>query len=246
MVLDRDTLVFVLLGALVALEILGRLAVLLLPDKIILWRQGRWWRWLRVVQAVILLGVFATLFDVLRNPASPPGKLERWMEQAGFLVRDTWDDFSRPGPQLAAINRNGLHGRVTSVIDGDSLRIRLAGGGRWEARLYGIDAPEHDQPHGAAAERALARKLLWRAVDIEVVDIDSYGRQVVLLYRRGKPVNYDMVCEGHAWWYVRYAPDDSELEGCQRLAQVQKLGLWASGIPIPPWEWRRGAEQVPE
>lgn len=239
MTLDKDTAVLLLLGTLVVLEILGRLAVLLLPDKIILWRQGRWWRWLRVTQAAILLGVFACLFEALRDPSSPPGKLERWMERAGFLARDTWDDFSRPGPQLPPISRSGLHGRVTSVIDGDSLRIRLDGGGRWEARLYGIDAPEYDQPHGAAAERALALKLLWREVDIEVVDVDNYGRQVVLLYRNRRSINQEMVCEGHAWWYVRYAADDEDLKGCQSLAQVQKLGLWASGIPIPPWEWRR-------
>jgi endonuclease YncB( thermonuclease family) len=160
------------------------------------------------------------------------------MEQAGFLVRDTWDDFSEHRQAIPALGTTGLRGRVTRVIDGDSLRLSLEGGGRWEARLYGIDAPEHDQPHGPAAERALAWKVLWREVDIEVVDVDSYGRQVVLLYRRSGNINLQMVCEGHAWWYVRYAPDDTELKGCQNLARVQKLGLWAAGDPVPPWEWR--------
>lgn len=242
MSLDRDTIVFLLLGSLVALELLGRLAVLLLPDRIILWRQGRWWRWLRVMQVLLLVGVFAGFYDAWRSPSIPAGKLERWMEQAGFLARDTWDDFSDTGPGVAPVRRSGLHGRVTGVIDGDSLNLKLAGGGRWEVRLHGIDAPEYDQPHGAAAERALARKVLWREVDIEVVDVDSYGRQVVVLYRRGRSINQDMVCEGHAWWYVQYASDDMDLKGCQSLAQVQKYGLWASGIPIPPWEWRRQGE----
>ena len=49
-----------------------------------------------------------------------------------------------------------------------------------------------------------------------------------------------MVCEGHAWWYKRYAPTNRELSSCQGYAIENKLGLWKGYEPIPPWEFRRG------
>ncbi len=54
---------------------------------------------------------------------------------------------------LATVARDDdavLRGRVMRVTDGDTATIRLESGAI-TVRLYGIDAPERDQPHGKDA-----------------------------------------------------------------------------------------------
>ena len=62
------------------------------------------------------------------------------------------------------------------VIDGDSL---VAADGE-RLRLLCVDAPEHDQPGGAAA-RARLRALTRGGVEVRRLGIDDYGRALVLL-----------------------------------------------------------------
>lgn len=50
---------------------------------------------------------------------------------------------------------------------------------------------------------------------------------------------------GLAWWYEKYAweqsPDDAgRYEFAEHEARAKRVGLWADGHPVPPWEWRRG------
>ena len=242
---DRDTVVFLLAGLVLAMEFGARLAILLFPAKTLVTRPRHLWRWIRTLQFGLLLVVAAGLYDAYRNPATPPGRLEIGLQRAGILEPLTRDDFSGspqavdPGDVSSTASRGGLQARAVKVLDGDSLLLDLVGGGRWEVRLHGVDAPEHDQPHGDAAAGALRRKLLLRRVDVDVVDVDSYGRRVVVLTRKSQNINREMVCEGHAWWYVQYASDDAELQACQASAREQGIGLWATESPVPPWEWRR-------
>jgi len=114
--------------------------------------------------------------------------------------------------------------------------IELSDGTR--VRLHGIDTPEYDQPYGRAATRELNR-LLGRSVYVEATDTDRYGRTVAVLWiSDGVNVNLEMVCRGAAWWYERYARDDTDLRECQESARENNLGLW-DGDPVEPWEWRR-------
>ena len=108
-----------------------------------------------------------------------------------------------------------------------------------EARLHGIDAPEYSQPHGGASKRALSWKVTLRKVGFEEVTVDSYGRHVVVLYRGDRNINAEMVCEGHAWWYRRYARRVEDLERCEEAARSKRTGLWQDDDPVPPWHWRR-------
>jgi endonuclease YncB( thermonuclease family) len=246
MELDRDTLVLLLLGLVVAMEFGARLALSLFPKRAIVTRPRHLWRLIRVLQAVFLLVIVAGLYYAYENPATPPGMLERWLQRAEILSPNTRDDSPEPvdsGIERLPATEGGLQGRVMKIIDGDSAVLGLSGGGRWEIRLHGIDAPEYDQSHGDAAESALRWKVLWRRVDVQVMDVDSYGRRVVVLRRKSRDINLEMVCEGHAWWYVQYASDDTELKACQESARNQDRGLWAEADPLPPWEWRRQGTQ---
>jgi len=41
------------------------------------------------------------------------------------------------------------------------------------------------------------------------------------------------------WWYRKYEPGDTVLEGLEREAREARKGLWADPHPVPPWEWRK-------
>lgn len=132
-----------------------------------------------------------------------------------------------------------LEGRVVKIIDGDSLSLLDAGNRQHTIRLYGIDTPEWDQPHGKAAKRALAELVDRRRVGVVAVDTDTFGRTVGTVYVGERDINLAMVEAGHAWWFTRYAPYERHLAAAEEQARASRAGLWSADEPVPPWHWRR-------
>jgi hypothetical protein len=54
-----------------------------------------------------------------------------------------------------------------------------------------------------------------------------------------KNINVELVWEGWAWWYRKYAPKNKELAAAEVAARKAGRGLWADPKPIPPWDWRQ-------
>ena len=138
---------------------------------------------------------------------------------------------------------------VVAIADGDTvtvLRQTTAGPRQVRVRLTEIDAPERRQPWGARARQALADKVFRRTVRVVADDEDRYGRLLARLYVADgntptqRDVNREMVREGHAWVYRRYATENWLPD--ETAARNSGIGLWSGsvGAPIPPWEWRRG------
>ena len=136
-----------------------------------------------------------------------------------------------------------------AVADGDTvtvLRQTTAGPRQDRVRLTEIDAPERGQPWGTRARQALADKVFGRNVQVASEGEDRYGRLLARLYvadgdtLTGRDVNQDMVQEGHAWVYRRYATENWLPD--EAAARESGLGLWSLGVgaSVPPWEWRRG------
>ena len=49
----------------------------------------------------------------------------------------------------------------------------------------------------------------------------------------------ELVKQGWCWWYQKYAPGDTVLEGLEKEAREAKKGLWVDPAPIPPWVYRK-------
>ena len=143
--------------------------------------------------------------------------------------------------------------RVIKVVDGDTLDVVPAnarrGGVSTRVRLWGIDAPEWEQPLGPEATRALNEELrdARGALRMEVFAYDQYARALGLLYwdrdGRGQSVNRAMVRLGYAyasrhrqgaWFRKELGFDAAEHEARRRR------GVWAlvGGERELPWAYR--------
>jgi endonuclease YncB( thermonuclease family) len=77
-------------------------------------------------------------------------------------------------------------------------------------------------------------------VTIQTHGHDKYKRTLGdVLLPDGTSVNHALVKDGWCWWYRKYAPGDTVLEGLEAKAREEKKGLWADPQPVPPWEWRK-------
>jgi endonuclease YncB( thermonuclease family) len=73
------------------------------------------------------------------------------------------------------------------------------------------------------------------AVTPQTLGKDKYeGTLVNMLLSDGTHVNHELVKGGWCWWYRKYAPGDTVLEGLEKDARDAKKGLWADPAPIPP------------
>jgi micrococcal nuclease len=135
-----------------------------------------------------------------------------------------------------------LSGRVVRVVDGDTIRVALAG--RVErVRYIGIDTPESVKPgtpvqcyaHRAAAENArLVRGRRVRLV-LDVEARDRFGRLLAYVYRAGDGafVNAELARGGFARTLtippnVRFA---ARFRALAAQARRERRGLWSACAP---------------
>ncbi|MCC6798197.1 MAG: thermonuclease family protein [Candidatus Hydrogenedentes bacterium] len=132
-------------------------------------------------------------------------------------------------------------GVVVRVVDGDTIEV-AQNGKNVTVRLFGIDAPENDQPYSGVVTTAMSELCLDKKVQVLPVDIDKYGRTVanVVLLSDRINLSQEAVKNGYAWWYREFAPKDMKLQSLQLDALTSNKGLWADASAIPPWDWRAG------
>jgi len=143
-----------------------------------------------------------------------------------------------------ALSADTLTGKVVRVVDGDTLYVLDADKTQHKIRLAGIDAPEQGQPFGTKAKEALLDLVAGKVVDVDWQKRDRYKRIVGKVIHDGRDVNLAMVRSGLAWWYRKYADEQSRAdrqiyEAAEDRARAERQGLWADPAPVPPWEWRR-------
>jgi len=146
-----------------------------------------------------------------------------------------------PAPEPAAKVVNA-QARVTSVIDGDTLKVRLADGVKTTVRLIGIDTPETKKPGtpvqcGGRDATARMKKLALRngrgrsvrlQTDPTQALTDRYGRLLAYVSAGGDDFGRVMVAAGWAKTYVYGATDFARVASyrkAQKAARSARKGV---------------------
>ena len=116
-------------------------------------------------------------------------------------------------------------GVVSSVIDGDSLRVEVDGT-RLEVRLAGINAPEADECH-ADRSRQYVTETVEGTVWIEVVGTDQFGRSLAGVWTESGFLNEAIVAEGGALAMTDDTQWASDLIDAEETARGAGLGMWS-------------------
>ncbi len=151
------------------------------------------------------------------------------------------------GQSLGESRKNGMGSyggkRFTAVVhyiaDGDSFVVNN-NGVQISIRLWGVDAPEFDQPHSKASKKGLEQLLSGNDIEIVPKYVDRFGRLVAIVEAGDIVVNSALIGRGNAWVHPYYCTEAA----CDQWYQLQeetrrlKRGLWADVDPIEPWVWK--------
>jgi endonuclease YncB( thermonuclease family) len=134
--------------------------------------------------------------------------------------------------------------RVVGVLDGNTLSVsNTSTGQQVYVRLRGIDAPEMQQPGGAAARQSLASLVAGKTVRVEFKSTDKMGTVEGRVVLNGDDVNLAQLGAGMAWFHTAYynelSDDQKKLyRDAEAEARKARRGLWKDDAPSPPWEYR--------
>jgi micrococcal nuclease len=139
-------------------------------------------------------------------PASPPTQTQATAPAPPVPKgSSTQAAASHPAPFDPESARHLAHARVLAgrawVTDGDTIRIKNT-----QIRLFGVDAPELNHPHGKNAKWALHRLCKGHTVRAEITDVDDYGRTVARCFLPdGRDLSAEMVKQGLALDWRKYS-----------------------------------------
>ena len=131
-----------------------------------------------------------------------------------------------------------VEGKVTQIIDGDSILVTDSKSVEYEVQLEGIDAPELKQDFGKESTDGLTKLLNGKSVRLTWKSKDNYERLLAQVYDGEKHINTEMIKTGMAWHFKRYNKDEA-LAKAESEAKEAKKGLWAMESPVAPWDYRK-------
>lgn len=145
-------------------------------------------------------------------------------------------------PSVAAADT--LTGRVVKITDGDTVYVLDGTQERHKIHLAGIDAPERKQAFGKRSKEHLSELVADETVLVDWNKRDRYKRIVGKIIHDGRDTNIEMVRAGMAWWYRKFADEQSAVDrslyaSAETAARENRRGLWIDAKPTAPWNWRR-------
>ncbi len=144
---------------------------------------------------------------------------------------------------LNVASADELRGYVVGITDGDTLTLLVEQQPR-KVRIVGIDAPERRQPFGERSRQNLSKLAFHKNVIADCPKKDRYKRDLCQVMVDGQDVGLKQIADGMAWWYRKYAheqtlADQAAYEQAAGKARLHQVGLWVDAEPVPPWEWRK-------
>ncbi len=164
-----------------------------------------------------------------------------------FLVFPSAD--SQPD-NLDRVPNSNLNDAFVEIPGIPITEVTVSGGDHFSApldevptnfRLFGIDAPEPGQELENEAMTFLQSTIKEKILHVEIIDQDRSGNRIVNLYAGGNPVslNEQLVRQGLAWHFYRFAPEADHLAAAQEAARSEGVGVWSLEDPVEPWVYRR-------
>lgn len=139
---------------------------------------------------------------------------------------------------FAATANGTFDGKVTSVIDGNTVEVTNDANEIVKIILSGIDSPELTQDFGEEAKRYLEKLLLKKEVTVQIEGKDRKGNPLGVVLVKGKlDARIELLKEGFAWTSEK--DPHPELEAHRTTAREKGKGLWQKADPTPPWIYRR-------
>ncbi len=141
-----------------------------------------------------------------------------------------------------------VEANVLYCNDGDTCRVKVAGGMWLNVRLAGIDAPEvasgkkkAGQPFGEEARNFLNNHAKGKTIQIRQTDLDQYNRPVVELIAEGLNINRKIVQSGFAEAYRGKTKriDNAAYFEDEAAAKKSALGIWSQKDYVSPALFRK-------
>jgi endonuclease YncB( thermonuclease family) len=153
-------------------------------------------------------------------------------------------DAPTPVSYTSGLDHMSIHGRITGIVDGDTINMRILGKQQIRVRIAFIDAPEKGQAFGQRAKQAMSELLFGKDVELQAHTIDRYWRLVARVLVDGQDAGLELLKQGLCWVYDKYVGEaaaeiQTGYRDAQQRAQAERAGLWQDPDPVPPWEWRK-------
>jgi endonuclease YncB( thermonuclease family) len=130
-----------------------------------------------------------------------------------------------------------LNGKVTSVIDGNTLEVTTGFNETYRIVLAGIDCPELGQEFGEEAKQHLEKLILSKEIVLEMKGKDRWGNYLAIVFAGDVDLRVDLLTHGLAWTAEKGAVP--ALKDIENRARSRNIGLWQQEEPTPPWVYRR-------
>ena len=149
----------------------------------------------------------------------------------------------------SAFSQEEVAGRA-KVISGDTLSIKnIDDGKQFTFRLWGIDAPDLEQPcekkNGQSVDCGVLARNAVRAIikrsELVCVDFekDSEDQLTALCYMGDKILNGAIVRAG---WALAYKQESTDFLDVEKQARLNDKGVWEYNF-ITPWTWRKNQKK---
>jgi endonuclease YncB( thermonuclease family) len=131
-----------------------------------------------------------------------------------------------------------ITGKITAVIDGNTLEVATSDNEVLKILLANIDSPELGQEFGSEAKEYLEKISLKKNVVVQLEGKDRHGNHLAVVMVNGKvDVRIELLKRGLAWTAEKNPAE--QLEAYRLEAKNKGKGLWSQQNPKPPWTYRR-------
>lgn len=133
---------------------------------------------------------------------------------------------------------NRISGKVTAVVDGNTLEVVTETDESYRVVLEGIDCPELGQQFGEEAKQHLEKMIRGREVTVHLLGKDRWGNYVGVAYiNQHTDLRIGLLNRGLAWTTEK--GQNEELKQLENQAREMRTGLWSNENPTAPWIYRR-------